>query len=140
VLLEKSSKTGVLAAVICANALQMVSISEAAMRVPVKCTIKGQAESDVGKTICNEFIQHLGSTYPGYQFGADSQPGDELSIEVTFSGITKHGLKIKLDSRTKDGKLVNGDEMSLIVTDREITPEMRASLYQQATSRSQILK
>jgi hypothetical protein len=135
-LLDQFFKSRVVASTVCAVLLHVCPASGAALSVPVKCVVSGKSEPGIGDVICREFIQHLSKTYGDHQFKSAEQLGAGPALAVTLSNISKHGMKIKLAWTAKDGRTVEGDEMSLVVTDHELTPVMRASLYQQATSRT----
>jgi hypothetical protein len=130
-LLEKRYRTVGLAVVAFTSFLQTSFPSKAAMIVPVNCTVTGDAETNGPGQLCNEFIQHLSVTYKGYEFVLGQESGSALALDVAIDQLSEKAISAKLTWRQAGGKAVEGDKISLGVSDHKLTPTMRASLYKQ---------
>jgi hypothetical protein len=130
----KLAMVAIVAGIISMNDALTSGASAANSTVLVTCVPAAKTDAGSSAAVCKELTAHLSKVYPGHHFIVSTSTQQRSGLDVTVAQATEHALSLKLKWTTVDGRVVVGEEMSLVVMDHTLTPVMRHALYDRLIS------
>lgn len=96
--------------------------------VTMQCIAAGRVDHSLLETVCGELTERLHSTYKNVRFGAGFAP-DAMKLRVLVHNATSTGLGMQFIWETKDGRLLEGKKLSVVIMDKPMDFNRRSSLY-----------
>lgn len=110
------------------------------MRIPVSCTAVAMVDPGMKTTVCAELADHLARAYPDHVFEMTEQVDGGPSLAIRIQNASSQALGLIFVWTTAAGQTIESERLSKSVMDRDMTADMRNSLYRRIIAASPMPK